>query len=218
MDIEEEIQVGGIQIVTAYLKQDFPGEEDLINSSYVTEKLQSSSYMICASPVEGDCGVENAVNSDFLIDINGDGEFGYIDTGTLSESVIEETEIRPVDYVFNYKINEGSSLSDYQYGMEFTTEDSYGVAGYYAPILPLTEVQTLNANSGYSIEVTLFTDKTFKFIDGSQDENIEGVCVQKLSKKHACEVDADEGSPGVFHPYFDRFFYIAKPSTEVDFK
>lgn len=227
-DIEGTVNVGGVQVVTAYVEQNFPASGD--EADKVMEDLQGKAYRICLTDenlvdedtMETRCGLSDARKGDYLVDLDGDGVFGYIDNVTADS--LEEVSTRPADYNnFNddhFASNqvcfrdEGGDCSD-----EYTSETFYGVANYFAPIMSLSEVATLDQDALTAVTVTLDITDTFLWTDGADSELADAdTCVGEISDEcvQGSFDDSDSGSVGVYNIFYDTAFLPQVPTITVE--
>lgn len=206
--------ISGIQFVMAYVGQRFPTlEEDEFNAERIQKQLRGKSFRICTSPtpttadesakMKALCGDEQSQTGDFLIDMNDDGIFGFIDLTVISAiGEIAETDVRDAQYseFMKSRLQELASTDKVTAAStSFTSDTFYGTPGYYAALYSLGEVTTVQADSDSSFHVIFDMQNTFRFVDGAihdgTDENI-------LSK-------------GIYNPWDDYAVVIAFPQADV---
>lgn len=242
-DVEAAIDVGGLQIVTAYVEAEFP---DAANSpseaTKLAETVQGVAARICTTPHDGvsaeqmvgRCGNAEARTGDFLVDQDGSGTLGFIDFWTQSPV---DTATRPELYetfIGDNVFNTGTARylnAVLDPNPELTSSDYYAVAGYFAPILPLTSLISYEDSGEYALHVAFDISDTLAFIDGNASlifdnpvcvASLEGsVCVADGSEPAEFGVydpadgDSDPASVGVFNPYYDGGFLPLLPSTTI---
>lgn len=229
-ELTDGYELSGIQVVTAYIEQTLP------NSSLVQEDLRGVTYRICITDqdeidsdvsMETRCGHEDAQIGDYLIDLDGDGVFGFIDN--VDEDSLEESDTRPTSYSDYNDSNftnggvcfggvggvaEGEGCDE-----EYTDGvDIYDTAGYFAPLMSLSSVQTVDSSATYDVTVTFNIADTFEWTDGS-DGTIpsDDVCVGAISDQcvEGSEDDTDPDTVGTFNIFYDSAFLPAAPTASV---
>lgn len=230
-EITEDVSVGGIQVVTSYIEQVFPTEGDEANK--VMASLRGTTYRICQTPdddsdnMETRCGHADAQRGDYLVDLDDDGTFGFITN--VTETEFEESDTRPDSYDnFNDEnftrqdvcFNSFIEDDDFDCSNEYTTgtDGFYSIAGFFAPILPTSSVQSLSVNGSYAISIEFDITDTFAWTDGADGPVADGdTCVGAISSEceEDSEDDSDSGSPGVYNTFYDTAFLPLVPSVEV---
>lgn len=218
---------GALQIVTAYVQQQFPDEEsDPVQAGKVIPALQGVSYRICTSSdaaideatMAARCGREDAEMGDYLIDVDGDGVFGFMSiVNDGSETTVNESEIRPAGYDANDPVFANGEVSFLDSPEdEYTSSDFYGISGYFAPILPFDAVKTLAMGVDYQIGVTFEITDSFDWHDGADSGMPDAsICVDALSDQD-CSPDKDPSTVGVYDPYYDDAFLPNMPQVTVN--
>lgn len=224
LNLTETMNVGGIQIITQSLGQKFP-ENDESGVDRIATMLQGKNYLICMTPSVGEtienmiekCGLAYTRRGDVLVDIDGDGNYGFIDTATLTVDSISETQTKPEDYsdfsipqvasgVFSFSGNNNA---------EYTDGENFGdTLGVFAPILGFPVLTTIEPNTNYTFTATVNVNESYTFVDGDRAGNPEDLCIGALSPT-PCEVDDDPLSVGVYNPYYDGPLLMAAPTTDV---
>lgn len=215
--LTEDQPLSGIQFVTAYVGQRFPTmEEDPFTARRVATQLRGKSFRICTSPTptstEGQvtmlelCGNALAQQGDFLIDMNGDGQFGFLDLASLeTETIISETMTRDAEYsaLMQSRLHElknaNGDLGTKFALTSFTTDTFYGTPGYYSILYSMSEVTTPEAESEQSFRVVFDMRNAFRFVDGAI--------------KFATEDNIN--SEGIYHPLDDYSIVVAFPTADV---
>jgi hypothetical protein len=242
-DVEAGIEVGGLQIVTAYIEMGFPdAEASPSEAAKLAESVQGVDARICTTPhdgvstetMAGRCGSSEARMGDFLVDQDGSGTLGFIDF--WSHSAVD-TATRPELYetfIGDNVFNTGTARflnAVLDPNPEITSSDFYAVAGYFAPILPLTTLVSYENSGEYALHVTFDISDTSAFIDGNASLIFgDPVCVAALEGS-ACvadgsepaefgvydpaDGDSDPSSVGVFNPYYDGGFLPLLPSATI---
>ncbi|MCB1215506.1 MAG: hypothetical protein KDK66_08535, partial [Deltaproteobacteria bacterium] len=225
------------QIVTAYIKQQFPEATDT-DGDKILESLQGASYLICqtdenevdTATMSIRCGREDAMRGDYLVDLDGDGVFGFIDVDNITSTGIAETASRPSNYNDyndeNFTANgvcfggvagalEGGDCTE-----EYTTEsaDFYGTPNYFAPLMSFSEVQTFAAGSTSTVNVEFNIVDSFEWADGADGPiPSNGICVGSISD--ACSEgsldDDDPESVGIYNPFYDNAFLPQGPTVQI---
>ncbi|MCP5463398.1 MAG: hypothetical protein H7A33_00045 [Deltaproteobacteria bacterium] len=237
-EISSSVEAGGIQIVTAYIEQVFPEVDESVDNDAdkFSSNLQGVTYRICqtdedevdADTMETRCGNAEARRGDYLMDIDGDGIFGFIDVDTLTTSNIEETSTRPDDYNdFNDEnfvsgnvcfgrvagAEEGGDCSE-----EYTTASIYGTPGYFAPLMSFSAVQTFDANTVATIAVEFDITNSFMWTDGSDGPiPSNDVCVGAVSDTctEGSQDDDDSTTVGVYNVLLDNAFLPQSPTVSL---
>jgi hypothetical protein len=225
--VSTTMNVGGIQIVTAYIQQTFP--DSGTEADKIDETLQGTSYRICLAPhdeIDGatlltNCGASDVHKGDYLIDVDDVvSGYGYIDMDSLTADSLTETATRPEGYdSFNDSTFASSGVC---FGtevagceLEYTTEDFYPVVGYFAPIMGLNEVIEVSESSEVTFTVSFDIDDTFAWTDGADGEiPSDQVCVQAITDE-VCAEDADPESVGVYNVFYDTAFLPEMPHVTV---
>lgn len=247
-DVEAGITVGGIQVVTAYVEQSFPTtDSNATEAAKLDTTVQGITAKICmtsedavdATTMLARCGNAEARRGDFLLDQDDNGTSGFVDY--LSQSAeVHDSETRPE----NYEDFVGSNLfysgearyTTIEPNPEFTTTDFYAVAGYFAPILPLSETVAYENGGDYAFRIAFDISNTISFIDGRGSSTFDNpICVAALADT-ACvadgvgqsgddrgaigvydpaDGDSDPASVGVFNPYYDSGFKPLLPDVSV---
>lgn len=241
-ELTDTVEASGFQIVTAYIQQKFP-ESGTTEGDKIASSLQGKSYRICqadeneidSTEMETRCGRSDARQGDYLIDLDGDGVFGFIDTTTLSASNIDEVSTRPETYddfndenFVNNNVcfgNVGGTVSQGQEQAfdcthEYTSETFFGVPNYFAPLMSFTEVQTITPETVATISAVFNISGTFMWTDGADGPiPSNGVCVGAISDQCTADSidDDDSGSVGVYNPFFDNAFLPQSPTMTISF-
>lgn len=227
--LTSDIEVGAVQVVTAYIEQQFPSVGQEVDR--IMEFLQGKSYRICITPesevdedtMETRCGHREARKGDYLVDLNGDGVFGFIANVTPTE--FEEVDARPANYdgfndshFVNNQVCFGGAVGGGDCSLEYTTSDFFDVAGIFAPMMPLVDTQPLAANENYAIDISLNIAATFQWTDGA-DQELAGpdtvVCALSDSCEPSDPEDADPESVGVYNTFYDTAFLPNVPRSTV---
>lgn len=236
-ELTEDVTAGGIQIVTSHIKQQFPESTD-DDADAILASLQGTTYIICqtdedevdAATMETRCGHEEALRGDYLVDLDDDGVFGFIDVDNVTASGIQEADTRPSNYNDyndeNFTANgvcfggvagaeEGGDCSE-----EYTTTAStfYGTPNYFAPLMSFSEVQTFSATTEQTISIEFNVSNSFQWTDGADGPLPSAeTCVGAISDQCVAESedDSDSGSVGVYNPFYDNAFLPQGPSVTV---
>lgn len=224
--IVSDTTYGGLQIVTAYIQQQFPESSvDAAEDDKVVAALQGTTYRICTSPesevdavtMATRCGAADAQMGDYLVDMDGDGAFGYMvianDGVTTS---ISETATRPSGYDATDPVFAARMVAFLDPDLEYTSVDFYGTEGYFAPLFPFTATQALTSENDYQLSVAFSLDDSFEWHDGA-DSGIPdtSICVDALSDQ-TCSPDKDPSTVGVYDPFYDDEFLPRLPSVAIE--
>ncbi|MBU0507124.1 hypothetical protein KJ708_14140 [bacterium] len=222
---------GGLQIVSSYIQQSFPSASDPDADTVMTD-LQGVTYRICIAPdteldaetMEKRCGHEEAIKGDYLIDLDGDGVFGFIGGVTAEDTVTEESS-RPADYsdyndehFVNENVCFASGGGAGSCENEYTDGVFYAVEGYFAPILPFTELQTFSPSIDYEVNSVFDITDTFEWTDGADGPiATNNPCVGAISDQceEGSEDDDDPNTAGSFDLFVDTAFLPTTPSVTV---
>lgn len=202
-EITGDISMGGVQIVLAYFGETFPSNG--AEAEKIIESLRGKTYRVCTTPDDQvddatmltRCGNAEAQEGDFML-VNSDGTTtAFFDETAVTAASIGTTTTRPADYSrFNLEFYSQITLSDDQY----TTTAFYGVAGYFAPLFPTTDLISLSTGLFYDVALTLNVFAGFQFTDGAAGDNPP--CVSAVSDV-PCVPDTDPDTAGVYHPFYD---------------
>ncbi len=220
-------RVGGLQIVTSYLGHVFPDEATKPDeATMIVPYLRGKAYRICTTPhsqVDADtmaahCGNAQAQFGDLLIDMDGDGRFGFFDVTLITPDAAVESQTRPDDYSL-FVVNNIADITptNYHGGLFATDTVFYDIAGYLAQALPFKNVyEFTNADVESSILTKLYTLGSLGFVDGARAIwEQKSICVAAVSPD-ACEEDADPASVGIYNPYYDLYPRAKIPMAAVE--
>lgn len=224
--LETSGSFGGIQIVTSYVGHVFPNDES-VNAERIIPSLRGAAFRFCAaaetssSPEEMTalCGFPDARRGDFLIDVNDDGIYGFIDTATLSPSDnVAETDSRPADY--ETFVLQGLAQENYHFtnaAEEYTDGETFGAtAGDFAPILAFDAVTEIDPASNLDFAATIDIRGTLSFTDGkgTRTENWIGAGAGFYDEAIFSRYRRD--TLGIYDPYDDGLFRMLSPTTNVN--
>lgn len=224
--LDRERKFGGVQIVTRFIEQEFPSDPDA-DADMIALHLKGKSYRLCTAPDDAVsteemlalCGQAQARRGDVLFDIDGDGNFGFVDVDVLTPNAITETSTRPDRYeifVDSDLVTMGRAFSGHP-EFEYTDGDGFGdMAGYFAPILPFASVTTVSLDTSYDITATIDIRNTFEFLDGGYGLGYDGICVGALASEGCANGDDDPESVGQYNPYYDGMLVFKTPSANVE--
>jgi hypothetical protein len=234
-DISDDMTITGIQFVLAHFGQKTNSEDvSETEAAKVAEHMQGITYRICTSPheeiddedlMEERCGNKNAELGHNLVDMDGDGDFGFFDLSSMTASSVSEASSEPTS---GYDVFTDASISnqvimfvepDDDSGLDqsvsWTDGEFYDVEGYFAPIFSLAEITEVEEDKYYEIAVSINIDDTFEWVDGADGSSpTAATCVQAVTDVE-CSPDTDPGSVGVYNPYYDSLFLPASPETSV---
>lgn len=214
---------GGLQVVTAYVGQKFPdAATDPGEAAKVAPYLQGKVFRICTTPeavgeevMLARCGNAKAKLGDLLVDLDGDGAFGFVNLDTLAEGFAEETSTPPEDYtgfVDWFLTNvEGGAVSLY------TSTDDYATEGYFAQMWPFESLVNADDATSNVFDVTVGIADTVSFTDGRAGRSGSGgdTCVSALFEAGCRMGDDDPASVGVYDPYYDSGLTVQAPLPSV---
>lgn len=222
-NVTKPVLFGGIQLVTTAIGQTFPSASSA-EAGVIIPALQGKNYRICATTNVGltdeqmlkNCGNAEAMRGDIVIDMDGDGVYGFVDKETLAPGVVNEIPHRPERYDF---VSSGVQKETFAFsgnpGAEYTDGITFGESeGVFAPILGFEDLIEILPEHNYDITATVDVTDSFFFIDGSRYDEFKNLCIGALSDI-ACEVDADPLSVGVYDPYFDGPIWDTVPTTSA---
>jgi hypothetical protein len=215
-----DVNIGAIQPVFVYYESQFYTEnESPTEAEKITPLLHGVSYRICMlnhKEVTQDmmkiaCDNYDAEYGDYLLDVDGDGVFGYLVPG---KDELREVSERPKNYTnLKYKLgfmNLNRILSDEFYHQDLTDEEE----AMFAPILPV-EAQSFDIAS--SIHMSFDITNTFRFIDGLNKKSVADgeVCLGSLYKDECGDINSDPFTSNVYHPMFDEALPLIPEASVV---
>lgn len=214
------IDAGGFQIVTSYVGQRFPEDND--EADKVSEYLQGKAFRICTTPTDvgaetmlSRCGNAAAEYGDFLVDLDDDGTFGFIDTTTLSSGSGAETASRPESYgnFVDFLITQLEGDISHE-----TTTDYFSVAGYFSQLWAFTDFVSVTEDAGESFVATFNVADTVQFTDGGagRSESADDICVGALIEDGCRYGDDDPYSVGIYDPFYDAMPSVEPPLPSVE--
>lgn len=193
-DIDADFTAGGLRIEAAYFEQRFPvdGEE----AEKIAEHLRGKTYRICTTETSDPatmlerCGNAEAEMGDLLVDMNGDGIFGFMDEASVTETSLNESPTRP----------EGAKPLGNTIYYEGATDALSEIT------VDLGGTHSFGAGKHYQISIAFNIADTLMFQDGSV-AGVGGVmglvCVQALAQYECPAGDTDPYSVGLYNPYYD---------------
>lgn len=217
---------GGIQIVTAYVEQAFP-TDGTSEGDRIAAALRGKRYRICTTPtavgtaaMSTRCGNGEAQMGDYLVDLDGDGSFGFLQIDDAT--TVSELRSRPAGYLLHdeYFADQEVAFAGLAVN-EYTTSSFYGTAGYFAPLIAFPALQTMHPENQYNVDLTFVLDNSFHWTDGAPGELADAdTCVEALIVPETCvgegkSGDSDPVSVGVYNPYYDTAFLPGSPSVQV---
>lgn len=214
------IDAGGFQIVTSYVGQRFPEDSD--EADKISDYLQGKAFRICTTPTDvgtdtmlSRCGNASAEYGDFLVDLDDDGTFGFINTTSLSSGSGAETASRPESYgnFVDFLITQLEGDISHE-----TTTDYFSVAGYFSQLWAFTDFVSLTEDAGESFVATFDVSNTVRFIDGEagRSESADDICVSALIEDGCRYGDDDPYSVGVYDPFYDAMPSVEPPLPSVE--
>lgn len=218
--LEVDGTFSGIQMVVSYVEQRFPDEEnDPEEAAKVMADLRGKAYRLCLTPENhvdaetlfSNCGNDQAHRGDYLVDINEDGFFGFIDTSQLSATRVTEVALRPLDYdrfqkivAFFYQHDRGDEARN---SLFHTHHKYFDVDGYFSPFFGFDEPIQLQSDTGYDFDITFDLTGMFRFLDGAgTGVSRKDLCIADISTSGCLEGDSDPLTPGVYNPFFDEWY------------
>lgn len=211
-------RAGGLQVVTAYIGHIFPDATSHPDEAKaVASYLQGKAYRVCTTPsesVDSDtmltrCGQAEAEEWDLLVDLDGDGHFGFLDVTLLSQGYGVESDTRPENYsqYRNHFLHQIFPTDDVAKLLS-TNETFYGTTGYVAPIFPFEDIAAIEENDDRNLLVQIHQEGSLRFMDGGR---------AAWEKGSVAIPDDDAETPGLYDPYFDLFPFIKLPNASVIF-
>lgn len=182
-------KAGAMRITLAYVESFYPrpsftpGTNTIVNAfgEYLFDPQGGGmNYRIClaptsATPVVGAggvsplfCGNAEAVRGDLLVDRDGDGAFGFLETVSVVQPfgvpVYKESPSRPAFYIYNIgPIAAGTAGTPANW-----------VNGYYSRIIAFNSVVDLPMRGNIGIEISHNPDNTFSWTDVVPDQKYVG--------------------------------------------
>lgn len=222
--LTRDMSLGAVRITMAYFELVIPTpEEDAQQAALYAPALHGAHLRYCTTPDESvdsdvmlkNCGNAEARKGDMLVDLNGDGLYGFIDLTTLTPDFIGESPRRPKfwkDSGFHQDdfIDEEAGIIS----LSYTMGKNRLAIGYLAAMHFPAEIISLSATSGYALEITFDIRRTLAFIDGARGKR--PICVEAVLGETCPGGDDDPGSPGQYNPFYDGRIVPRVPLTVVE--